>query len=287
MENITLYISSYNVEKTIGEVLEGVFELNPPPNEVILINDASTDQTLNILTNYQGKDRVKILNLKKNMGIGYCRNLAIKNSTNNIIATLDSDVVTDKKWLLNIYNSMIFHKSQLCGGQLIEKFLETNRYNYWRYIHLSHRFQEEKIPEVNSFLTGSNYILNKKAWEKVNGFNNQYRSNGEDVDFCIRLRLNNLKMSYDSSAYCYHLQNDTLESLKNRSWRYYVHGTGLKKPSYRRLILRTIKHLRYCLLNSAKDLLNFRLSIIDINFRIFFNYILMEYKSCKKKAIIL
>jgi glycosyltransferase involved in cell wall biosynthesis len=284
MEKISLYLCTYNVERTIEEVLDGVFKLNPAPDEVILINDGSTDRTLEIITNF--KDKVKIFNLPNNKGISYGRNLAIKNSRNNIVAALDSDVVPDEKWLLNIYNAMILHKSQLCGGLLIEKFLKTNRYNYWRYIHLSHRFTEKNIPDLKSFLTGSNTILNKKAWKEVNGFDEQYKTNGEDIHFCIKLRTNNFKMSFDSSAFCYHLQNDNLKSLMNRSWRYYINGTGLKKPTYKRFLLRTIKHLKHCLINSIKDILNFRLNIIDINFRIFFNYVLMEYKSCKKGSVI-
>jgi len=35
-----------------------------------------------------------------------------------------------------------------------------------------------------------------------------------------------------------------------------------------------------------KDLINLRLNIIDINFRVFFNYIKMEYKSCKSGKIV-
>ena len=55
----------------------------------------------------------------------------------------------------------------------------------------------------------------------------------------------------------------------NRSWRYYINGTGLKKPTYKRFLLRTIKHLKHCLINSIKDILNFRLNIIDINLEFF------------------
>ena len=284
MENISLYVCAYNVERTIEEVIIGILNLDPKPNEIIIVNDGSTDGTLEILNKY--KNNITIFNLTKNMGIGHARNIAIKNSKNNIVATLDSDVVPEKTWLLNIYNSMIKHNSQLCGGLLIEKYLKNNRYNYWRDIHIMHKFSEKKIPDVQSFITGSNMILNKNAWNKVNGYDEQFLTNGEDVHFCIKLRNNGFKISYDNDACCYHLQNDNLETLLNRCWRYYINGTGLKQPSYKKLILRTIKHLKHCLINSFKDLINLRLNIIDINFRVFFNYIKMEYKSCKSGKIV-
>jgi len=283
MENISLYVCAYNVEKTIEEVIIGILNLEPKPKEVIVVNDGSTDSTLKILNKY--KKNIKILNLTKNMGIGYGRNLAIKESKNKFVAALDSDVVPDKKWLLNMYNSMIKNKSHLCGGLLIEKYLKTNRYNYWRTIHIMHRFKEKIIPDVQSFITGSNMLLNKNAWIKVGGYDEQFRTNGEDVHFCIKLRLSEFKISYDSGAYCYHLQNDNLQSLLNRCWRYYISGTGLKKPTYKRMILRSIKHSKYCLINFFKDLIKLRFSILDIHFRVLFNYIKMEYKSCKNKEI--
>ena len=283
MENISLYICAYNVEKTIEDVIIGVLNLDPKPNEFIVINDGSTDSTLEILDKY--KKYIKILNLAKNMGVGYGRNLAIKESKNKFVATIDSDVVPDKKWLINIYEVMIANKSQLCGGLLLEKYLKSNRYNYWRTIHIMHRFKEKTINEVKTFITGSNMLLDKNAWLKVGGYDEQFRTNGEDVHFCTKLRINGFKISYDSKPFCYHLQNDNLQSLLDRCWRYYVSGTGLKKPTYKRLLLRSIKHFKYCLINFFKDLINFRFSIIDIHFRVLFNYIKMEYRSCKNREV--
>ena len=181
---------------------------------------------------------------------------------------------------------MIKHNSQLCAGQLIETNLKNNRYNCWRNIHLMHKIFRKTIPDVHSFIAGSNMILNKNAWNKVNGYDEQYLSAADDVHFCNKLRNNGFKISYNNDAHCYHLQNDNLETLLNRCWRYYINGTGLKQPSYKRLILRTIKHLKHCLINSFKDLISLRLNIIDINFRVFFNYIKMEYKSCKSGKIV-
>ena len=137
-----------------------------------------------------------------------------------------------------------------------------------------------------SVSTGSNMILNKNAWIKVNGYDEQYLTNGEDIHFCIKLRNNGFRISYDNEACCYHLQNDNLETLLNRCWRYYINGTGLKKPSYKRMTLRSIKHFKYCLINTFKDLINLRFNIVDINFRVLFNYIKMEYKSCKAGKIV-
>ena len=103
MENISLYVCAYNVERTIEEVIIGILNLDPKPNEIIIVNDGSTDSTLEILNKY--KNNITIFNISKNMGLPHARNVAIKNSKNDIVASLDSDVIPEKTWLLKIYNS--------------------------------------------------------------------------------------------------------------------------------------------------------------------------------------
>ena len=61
MENISLYICAYNVEKTIEEVIIGVLNMNPKPDEIIIINDGSTDSTSKILSKY--KNHIKVINV--------------------------------------------------------------------------------------------------------------------------------------------------------------------------------------------------------------------------------
>ena len=39
MENISLYVCAYNDEKEIEEVIIGIFNLDPKPNEIIIVND--------------------------------------------------------------------------------------------------------------------------------------------------------------------------------------------------------------------------------------------------------
>ena len=66
MENISLYVCAYNDEKEIEEVITGILNLDPKPNEIIIVNDGSTDSTLEILNKY--KNNITIFNLAKNMG---------------------------------------------------------------------------------------------------------------------------------------------------------------------------------------------------------------------------
>ena len=47
--NVSLYIPVYNGESTIESVLKSVIKLSPGPDEIIVVNDGSSDKTKNIL----------------------------------------------------------------------------------------------------------------------------------------------------------------------------------------------------------------------------------------------
>jgi len=60
--------------------------------EVLCVDDASTDKSLDILHQYAEKDdRVKVFALKENHGIGYARNMALSNASGDYICFVDSD----------------------------------------------------------------------------------------------------------------------------------------------------------------------------------------------------
>ena len=65
--NVSLYIPVYNGELTIESVLKSVLKLNPGPEEIIVVNDGSTDRTKEILKDY--KDKIHIIDNPSNMGL--------------------------------------------------------------------------------------------------------------------------------------------------------------------------------------------------------------------------
>ena len=60
--------------------------------ELLAVNDASTDNSLALLQNYQEQDqRIKIIPLEENKGQGYARNLALKKVKGDYVLFLDAD----------------------------------------------------------------------------------------------------------------------------------------------------------------------------------------------------
>ena len=148
----------------------------------------------------------------------------------------------------------------------------------WRHIHgTQNPFGDKIIENLGDTVSGSNTLLNKEVWSNVGGYLNQYKTNGEDVTFCRKLVISKYKISYNGTAECNHLLNDTLKSLCNRARRAYVYGAGLKEPTVFRFIQRSIRHSKFCIRFSLKDFINLRFSLIYINFIMLFNHVIKEF----------
>jgi glycosyltransferase involved in cell wall biosynthesis len=93
--SVSVIIPCYNCQDTILRAVTSVVEQTWKPKELILINDASQDDTLEILKNLQmkfGKDWViKIINLSENKGPSCARNAGWDIATQSYIAFLDAD----------------------------------------------------------------------------------------------------------------------------------------------------------------------------------------------------
>lgn len=90
-EVVSIVIPAFNVEKYIGECLQSILNQSYRNFEIIVVNDGSTDNTLNEITKFKDIDnRIKIIN-KKNTGVSDSRNCGIDNAIGEYIVFVDGD----------------------------------------------------------------------------------------------------------------------------------------------------------------------------------------------------
>jgi teichuronic acid biosynthesis glycosyltransferase TuaG len=89
---VSIIIPAYNTEKFIRATLHSVQNQTYNNWEMILVDDASTDQTVSIIEEFSQKDyRIKLFKLEKNSGNGVARNTALEKASGKYIAYLDAD----------------------------------------------------------------------------------------------------------------------------------------------------------------------------------------------------
>lgn len=95
MNIVSIIMPAHNAAKTIRESIDSVLSQSFPDWELLVINDASTDETEKIVLDFAKTDsRIKLLNTDKSLGKPfYPRNIGINNANGRFIAFLDSDDV--------------------------------------------------------------------------------------------------------------------------------------------------------------------------------------------------
>ena len=187
---ISVIMSAYNTEKYIAEAIESILNQTLRDFELIIINDASTDNTLDIIKKYTKKDkRIKVISLKKNVGAAEARNMGLKIANGKYIAIMDSDDISLPERFRIQYNYLEKNKNifLLAGGfyhintsgEVINQ--ESKRYN------------SKQIKEI---LIKRNVLHNPTLMFR-NEDNIFYREKfvpAEDYDLLLRLLSNNKNM---------------------------------------------------------------------------------------------
>lgn len=143
---ISIIIPVYNVEKYLDKCLDTVINQTYKNIEIIIVNDGSTDNSLDICNKYKNLDnRVKVFSIK-NSGASQARNYALKKAKGKYLAFVDSDDYIDLDMIELLYNNMIKEKADLSCCSFYEVFKDD----------IKKKTEEDKV-----------YIMNnKKTIEK-------------------------------------------------------------------------------------------------------------------------
>lgn len=210
MSKFSIIIPVYNVENYIKKCLDSVFAQTEKDYEVIVVNDGTKDNSMDIVKNYD----VKIVN-QKNQGLSEARNTGLKNAKGEYILFLDSDDYIEKN-LLKELNKSIKNKPDLVRFQIREVF-DTYKKDYNE---LS--FTNKSGPEAFSIICNYHFVENawaylyKKSYLEENNFTFKKGTIHEDfglVPLVIMKASNVNSISY--IGYNYVQREGSIMSQKN------------------------------------------------------------------------
>ena len=149
---ISIIIPAYNVEKYLRESLDSCINQTLEDIEIICVDDASPDNSIQILEEYQAKDpRVKILRHEVNKNLGAARNTGLQAATGEYIWFVDSDDYIDTKACQILYDAIKeFDIDMLCFSAL--RFSEKNnkrQFFYEKYVHQGLQINKIYYPQTN------------------------------------------------------------------------------------------------------------------------------------------
>ena len=115
--SIAIIIPVYNVEKYLEETLLSVEKQTSMPDEIIIIDDGSTDSSWKFITNQASKNSlVKGIRFIKNNGKSAALDIGFKHSSGKVVITMDADLQDDPKEILPLYKMIIDEDYDLVSG---------------------------------------------------------------------------------------------------------------------------------------------------------------------------
>lgn len=184
MPTISVIIPAYNAEHTIIETIKSVQQQTLSNFELIVINDGSTDRTLELVQNIKD-ERLKIFSYE-NCGLPVARNRGIAHAVGKFIAFIDADDLwTPNKLELQLAALQQYPEAGLAYSWTYYKFANEED----SYADESNLFEGNVYTDllVKNFLqNGSNPLIRREAIDSVGLFDPTLKS-CEDWDFYLRL----------------------------------------------------------------------------------------------------
>lgn len=183
--HFSIIIPTYNRAEWLIGAIESVLVRSDLTQEVIIVDDGSTDNTAQVLRKFG--DRIKVLT-QRNLGPGRARNLGAKAATGEYLAFLDSDDVWFP-WTLSTYLQIIekYSRPAFIAGSPFMFSGVTDLRSVAESSVMVHSFSDYLSSGDQWRWWGvSSFVVRRDAFESVGGFADEW-INGEDADLAMKL----------------------------------------------------------------------------------------------------
>jgi glycosyltransferase involved in cell wall biosynthesis len=192
---VSVIIPNYNNEIFLKNVILKILDNTYNNIEIIVVDDKSTDNSINILKEFES-DKFKILENRENSGTYYSRNKGILMSKGEYILIVDSDDYIDSTYIENMVN-----------------YLKNNK-KYWGYgVHFERVYMDNNLNIIEKKKSISYNILFKRKLFNYLGFFQKSRF-GADTEFIYRAQKYNYPIKFDNN--CNNIQYHA-HSLKDKN----------------------------------------------------------------------
>lgn len=230
---VSVIILTWNSEEYVDKCIKSVLEdaiLSKIKIEIIVIDNGSSDKTLEILEilkkEYQD---LKVIKLERNYGTTVSRNIGIRKSKGKYIFILDSDTLILKNVLSTLIETIEQAKRVgIAAPRLIYpdgniqkscKRFPTAKIKIFKYLpfkKLRNIAEKEEVyskevyqPNFREIIEvdlccSAAWMLNREAINEIGLFDENIFYSPEDVDYCLRMWLNNWKVVYNSKIKVMH-----------------------------------------------------------------------------------
>ncbi|MHB9111514.1 MAG: glycosyltransferase family 2 protein [Thermoleophilia bacterium] len=193
--NVSVVIPNYERGEEVLECINSIRKSSLLPQEIVVVDDCSTDNSVEILKS----NNVKVIEHIENRGPATARNTGAKNSKGEIIVFIDSDVVIHNDTIQKCVE--LFQRDETISV-IVGLPDKTNKYQGIVTAHFLMRmyFRLFEFSDNISYTNGTMTAVRRNIFDKIGGYNEKLRTPGiEDAEFGLDVYRNNEKIYLDKT----------------------------------------------------------------------------------------
>ncbi len=206
----SVIVCTRNGRERIGRCLDAIHRQQVVCFQTIVVDDGSSDGTADWIAEHH--PWVELLRLPAS-GLSAARNAGAAAARGHLLAFTDDDCEPDAEWLKRLQEYLLQHPDvAACGGPNLPQQPKS-----WQEAVVcaapgaaSHVMLDDEHAE---HLPGCNLVVRKSAFESIGGFDPQFHTAGDDVDFCWRLQDAGHTLGFVPAAFVWHWRRPTLQAF--------------------------------------------------------------------------
>ncbi|PAW32850.1 hypothetical protein CIT32_07875 [Micrococcus luteus] len=174
---VSVIIPCYNAEAWIGRQITAVLAQLGPEDELVLVDNLSTDATPALLAEAAAADpRARVVTAAERQGVNHARNVGLADARGDILLICDADDRIHAGWVEAFRSA--FSDSGVAGGAAIP--VDGNGQRVGEDLGLHHVFGGPPYP------LGANMAMTRDVFDAVGGFDESFRGGHDEADFAWR-----------------------------------------------------------------------------------------------------
>jgi len=208
-KRISVIIPNRNGSATIGKCLEAVFASDYKNFEVIVADDCSTDDSVEIIGGFP----CTLVRLGIHSGASAARNTGARSSSGEVLFFIDADCIVQKHTLSLVEGTIRGRENTVIGGTYSRRAFDDNFFSTFQSVFINYSETRKKVPD---YVATHAMVIARQLFEKNGGFREDFLPILEDVEFSHRLRRSGVKLEMNPEIVVRHIFNFTLKrSLRN------------------------------------------------------------------------
>jgi len=216
--SVSVLITTRNNEKTIEACLRSVSRQNLSDFEVVVLNDASTDRTPEIVARFaEGDERFRFYSHSESRGISAARNFLLDKARGDIVIFLDGDAFSPEDWLEKLIRPFEDPEVGCTGGPdkvppdhpLLLRCIDYSMHSFIG----SGSMRKSGNPLVRYLPAACNMAIRRDVLDRVGHFNESFKTRGEEKELANRIRRAGFRIVYVEDAWVWHWRRGTLPAF--------------------------------------------------------------------------